>query len=462
MTTRTRFAPSPTGLLHIGGARTALYSYLVARQNQGQFILRIEDTDLERSTQASVDAILEGMQWLELGYDEGPFYQTKRFDRYHAIAEQLLEQGQAYRCDCTKERLEELRNTQMANQQKPRYDSHCRNRKDVDTSKPHVIRFKNPVDGAVSWDDLVKGTITFQNTELDDLIIVRTDNAPTYNFTVVVDDYDMNITHVIRGDDHVNNTPRQINILKALDSPLPLYAHVPMILGSDGKRLSKRHGAEGVMDYRDQGYLPAALLNYLFRLGFAHKDQEIFSLSEMTECFRLDHVSGSPAAFNTEKLNWLNQHYIKTAPIEMIRPHLLWQFEQLNLDPKNGPSFEALIAAMSERAHTLKELAEKSTYFYTDDYPKDEAAYKKHITTETLPALQALIEPLQQLKTFTAPGIHDIIQNVATSLNLGMGKVGMPLRVALTGGTQSPGIDVTAELLGKDKVLQRIRNINLV
>lgn len=461
-TVRTRFAPSPTGFLHVGGARTALYSYLVARQAQGQFILRIEDTDLERSTQESVNAILEGMKWLELDYDEGPFYQTKRFDRYREAAERLLKEGKAYRCDCSKERLDALRNEQMSQQQKPRYDGHCRDRTDIDASKPHVIRFKNPVTGTVSWNDLVKGEISFQNSELDDLIIVRSDQAPTYNFTVVVDDYDMKITHVIRGDDHVNNTPRQINILKALDATLPQYAHVPMILGSDGKRLSKRHGAEGVMEYRDQGYLPEALLNYLFRLGFAYKDQEIFSRQEMIELFELKKVSGSPAAFNMEKLNWLNQHYLRHSPIGVVRPHLLWQFEQLKLDPSNGPSFEALIAAMGDRVQTLKELAEKSIYFYSDNYAKDEAAYKKHITDETRQALQMLYRELAELENFTAPAIHDVIQKTATELNLGMGKVGMPLRVALTGGTQSPGIDITAELLGKERVLERLRPLQII
>jgi glutamyl-tRNA synthetase len=456
MNTRTRFAPSPTGLLHVGGARTALYSYLVARQHQGQFILRIEDTDRERSTQASVDAILVAMNWLGLEYDEGPFYQTQRFDRYREVAEQLLQAGKAYRCDCSKERLETLRQQQMNQQQKPRYDGHCRNRNDVNPKAAHVIRFKNPETGAVSWNDLVKGTITFQNTELDDLIIIRSDQAPTYNFTVVIDDYDMKITQVVRGDDHVNNTPRQINILEALGAPLPQYAHVPIILGADGKRLSKRHGAEGVMEYRDQGYLPDALLNYLFRLGFAHQDQEIFSRDEMITLFDLHKVSGSPAIFNLEKLNWLNQHYIKTTPIETLRPQLLWQFEQLGLDPNNGPSFDALLPIMAERAHTLKELAKKSIYFYSDTYPRDAAAYQKHITAETIPALQALHTAFAQLEPFDAAHIHSSIQDVATKLNLGMGKVGMPLRVILTGSTQSPAIDVTAELLGKTKVLARI------
>jgi len=454
---RTRFAPSPTGFLHVGGARTALYSYLVARQHQGSFILRIEDTDLERSTEASVAAILEGMAWLGLDYDEGPFYQTERFPRYRAVAEQLLLAGKVYRCDCTKERLEALRAHQLKHHEKPRYDGHCRERSDVDPNAPHVLRFKNPLTGEVTWNDLVKGPITFQNSELDDLIIMRSDASPTYNFTVVVDDYDMEITHVIRGDDHVNNTPRQINILKALGRPLPQYAHVPMILGDDGKRLSKRHSAVSVMEYQKEGYLPQALLNYLFRLGFAYQDQEIFTLQEMRQYFRLDRVSGSPAAFNTEKLNWLNQHYLKHTPIAEFRAELLWQFQAAGLNPEAGPPVEQLLSVMAERVHTLKELVQKSCYFYTDAYPEDATAYAKHITSETRPALAALYEALQKLHPFSASAIHEVLQQVAERLNLSMGKVGMPLRVALTGGTQSPAIDITAELIGQTRVLARIK-----
>lgn len=453
---RTRFAPSPTGFLHVGGARTALYSYLVARQSQGQFILRIEDTDLERSTPESVQAILEGMTWLKLDYDEGPFYQTKRFDRYRAIANQLLEEGKAYRCDCSKERLDALRESQMAKNEKPRYDGHCRNRTDITADQPHVIRFKNPETGVVSWNDLVKGEITFSNTELDDLIIVRSDASPTYNFTVVVDDFDMDITHVIRGDDHVNNTPRQINILKALGKPLPQYAHVPMILGPDGKRLSKRHGAESVMQYANEGYLPQALLNYLFRLGFAFGDQEIFSRDEMISSFKLENVSGSPAIFDTQKLNWLNQQYMKSLPFAEILPSLQQQFAALDLNLKDGPDIEKVYPLLSERAQTLKELALSARYFYSDDYPKDEAAFTKHITDETRPALALLKTQFAQMNAFNAHEIHEAIKAVSTELNLPMGKVGMPLRVALTGSGQSPSIDITAELIGKERCLARI------
>jgi glutamyl-tRNA synthetase len=457
MTCRTRFAPSPTGDLHVGSARTALYSYLVARQQKGEFILRIEDTDLERSTPASVQAILEGMEWLGLEYDAGPFYQTERFPRYIAAAKALVDAGAAYYCDCSKERLDTLRAAQQAAQEKPRYDGHCRGRSDINLNAPHVIRFKNPDQGAVTWQDQVKGEISFANTELDDLIIVRSDGSPTYNFTVVVDDYDMEITDVIRGDDHVNNTPRQINILKAMGRPLPRYGHVPMILGDDGKRLSKRHGAVSVMQYRDEGYLPEALINYLFRLGFAHGDQEIFTREEMLACFRLDKVSASPAAFNTSKLNWMNQHYLKTMPIEALRPHLLWQFKAAGLDPDQGPDLEKLVCVQAERAHTLKELVSKSHYFYSDDYPIDESAVAKHLTPEAKPVLTALYTALKTHNDFSKPALHALLEHTATTLNVGMGKVGMPLRVALTGSTQSPSMDATLALLGKPRTLARLK-----
>lgn len=453
---RTRFAPSPTGYLHVGSARTALYSYLVARQNQGQFILRIEDTDLERSTPESVEAILQGMDWLALQYDEGPFYQTQRFERYLSLAKILVQEEKAYYCDCSKARLEILRSEQMAAHEKPRYDGHCRNRHDINLEQAHVIRFKNELTGQVTWNDLVKGPISFENTELDDLIIVRSDGAPTYNFTVVVDDYDMNITHVIRGDDHVNNTPRQINILKALGKPLPDYAHLPMILGDDGKRLSKRHGAVSVMQYRDEGYLPEALLNYLFRLGFSHGDQEIFSHDEMVSLFRLEKVSASPAAFNPEKLNWLNQHYMKTLPFERLEAPLLDQFQMAGLDPQNGPALPDLLRIMVDRAHTLKELVSKSHYFYTEDYRRDESAVEKHLPLESKPVLASLYHAFSSLPLFDAASIHLTLEATAQKMQLGMGKVAMPLRVALTGSTQSPSIDKTAELLGKERVLQRL------
>src|SRR5690606_15147708 len=338
MTVRTRFAPSPTGYLHIGGARTALYCWLYARRHGGKFILRIEDTDLERSTAESVNAILEGMTWLGLEYDEGPFYQTKRFDRYREVIEQLLREGKAYHCYCSKERLEQLRAEQMARKEKPRYDALCRN--GVANPPPGVkptVRFKNPQDGAVVVEDLIRGRVVYQNSELDDLIIARADGSPTYNFTVVVDDMDMNITHVIRGDDHLNNTPRQMNMFAALGATPPKYAHVPMILGPDGARLSKRHGAVSVMQYRDDGYLPEALLNYLVRLGWSHGDQEIFTLDEMIQLFDVADVHKSPAAVNPDKLLWLNQHYLKTSDPKHVAHHLSYHLGKLGIDPAEGP-----------------------------------------------------------------------------------------------------------------------------
>ncbi|MCX7122905.1 MAG: glutamate--tRNA ligase [Gammaproteobacteria bacterium] len=459
MTIRTRFAPSPTGYLHVGGARTALCSYLAARQNQGQFILRIEDTDLERSTPEAIQAILDGMNWIGLDYDEGPFYQTKRFPEYLSAAQCLIKEDKAYYCDCSKARLDALRTSQQEKGEKPQYDRHCQNRNDIDLSKPHVIRFKNPQEGRVSWNDLVKGEISFANTELDDLIIVRSDGAPTYNFTVVVDDYEMKITHVIRGDDHVNNTPRQINILKAMGATLPQYAHLPMILGEDGKKLSKRHGAVSVMQYHEDGYLPQALLNYLFRLGFSHGDQEIFTRQEMMDTFRLEKVSASAAAFNISKLNWLNQYYLKTLPFAEVEQSLRHQFKLANVNSDQGPALSDLVTLMAERVHTLKELVSASLYFYTDDYPQDAAALEKHLTPETKAALTALATAFEALPVFDKESIHAAMQDTASHLNLGMGKVAMPLRVALTGGTQSPSIDATAALLGKAKTLARLARI---
>lgn len=458
MKIRTRFAPSPTGYLHIGGARTALYSWLYAKANQGTFILRIEDTDLERSTQAAVDAILEGMAWLGLDYDEGPFYQMQRMDRYQEVIEQLLQQGKAYRCYCSKERLEQLREQQIATKQKPRYDGRCRTLTQHDVTQPHVIRFLNPDDGAVTFEDQVRGTITFQNSELDDLIIARSDGTPTYNFTVVVDDYDMAITHVIRGDDHINNTPRQINILQALGATPPIYAHVPMILGSDGKRLSKRHGAVSVLQYRDEGYLPEALINYLVRLGWSYGDQEIFSLDELVELFSLKNISRSPATFNSEKLTWLNQHYIKTGDSEHIAAELAHQFNLLDIDMTQGPDLTTVIAAQKDRVKTLKEIAEKSQFLYSDRVIYDDEAIAKEFNEKTLDVLQQLRLCLQQLAEWDKTQIHDCIVRVAEENQLKMGKVAQPLRIAVTGSTHSPSIDTTLVLLGKDKTMKRLND----
>ena len=401
MTTRTRFAPSPTGYLHVGGARTALYAYLVARQQQGQFILRIEDTDVERSTAESVQAILDGMQWLGLDYDEGPFYQMQRMDRYAEVIQQLLDSGHAYRCYCTPEELDAMREQQRANNEKPRYDGRCRQRQDNPDDQPYVIRFKNPTDGMVAWDDLVKGRIEIANRELDDFIIARTDGTPTYNFTVVVDDWDMGITEVIRGDDHVNNTPRQINLFKALGAELPQYGHVPMILGEDGKRLSKRHGAVSVMQFRDMGYLPQALLNYLVRLGWSSGDQEVFGLEDMIKQFSLQNVSRSPAAFDSKKLNWLNQHYIKSLPVTQVAQALQWHYQQLDIDVAHGPDLVELIPLMAERVDTLQQLAEQTRYFYQDFAQFDETAAKKHLRPVAAEPL-ALVKPQDCDGTFVS------------------------------------------------------------
>jgi glutamyl-tRNA synthetase len=455
---RTRFAPSPTGYLHVGGARTALYCYLFARKHQGTFILRIEDTDLERSTEESVQAILTSMHWLQLDYDEGPFYQTQRFDRYKEVIQQLLAEGKAYRCYCSKERLEKLRADQTEQKQKPRYDGLCREKNLSHTTDPYVVRFKNPLDGEVIVDDQVYGKIVFQNQELDDLIIARTDGTPTYNFTVVVDDWDMQITHVIRGDDHINNTPRQINMLKALGATLPIYAHVPMILGDDGKRLSKRHGAVGVMNYRELGIVAPALLNYLVRLGWSHGDQEIFSMDEMIQYFDLKNLNKSPAAFNTEKLLWLNQHYLKTLPTEQAIDELAWQMQQQCIDFSQGPALADLIAVQCERVKTLKEMVDKSRYFYQDITEYDQEAITKHITSDVMPVLQMLKDEFTQLSYWDTEQIHHVITKVSEISQQKMGKVAQPLRIAVTGSTTSPSIDITIKLLGKEKTLTRLDN----
>ena len=458
MTIRTRFAPSPTGYLHIGGARTALFSWLYARKHGGTFVLRVEDTDLERSTAESVNAILEGMTWLGLNYDEGPFFQTERFERYRGVIAQLMAEGKAYRCYCSKERLDEVRNQQMANKQKPRYDGCCRNLSEYPEDKPHVIRFRNPQEGAVIIDDMIKGKVTIQNAELDDLIIARTDGSPTYNLTVVVDDMDMEITHVIRGDDHLNNTPRQINILEALGVKPPVYAHVPMILGEDGKRLSKRHGAVSVMQYHEDGYLPEAVLNYLVRLGWSHGDQEVFSLDEMYQLFDVTGVNNSASTFNPGKLTWLNQHYIKESDPAHVAQHLSIHMGRLGIDPTDGPELTDVVVALRERAKTLIELAESATYFYRDFSEYDEKATKKHFKGEAGAVLQALREGFASLSEWKAEPIHQIVKDVGEALDVKMGKVAQPLRIAVTGGTVSPSIDITVELIGREKTLKRLDN----
>jgi len=458
MTIRTRFAPSPTGYLHIGGIRTALFSWLYARQHKGEFVLRIEDTDRERSTQASVDAIFDGMEWLGLKHDLGPFYQTKRFDRYNEAIDQLLATGQAYYCYCSKERIDKVRTKQMANKEKPRYDGHCRNIDTIlNTGVKPVIRFKNPQEGEVIIRDLIKSDVIVQNQELDDLIIARSDGTPTYNLTVVVDDWQMGITHVIRGDDHLNNTPRQINILQALGAKIPQYAHVSMILGSDGQRLSKRHGAVNVMNYRDEGYLPQALLNYLVRLGWSHGDQEIFSLAEMIELFDLKSVNSAASTFNPDKLLWLNQQYIKTTAAEELVEHLQFHCQQLGIDTENGPILTEVIKLQAERAKTLKEMAENSRFFFSDTVELNEKAAKKHLKSAIYDALANLCTEFEQMKTWQADAIHALIHKVAEKYELKLGKIAQPLRVAVTGGTVSPSIDATVHLIGRNRSIARIK-----
>lgn len=458
---KTRFAPSPTGYLHVGGARTALFAWLYARHHQGEFVLRIEDTDQARSTKEAIDVILHAMEWLGLDYDEGPFYQSKRFDRYQAVAEQLLESGDAYRCHCSKDRLTNLREAQLTRKEKPRYDGHCR---DLDahpqTHKhkhaPYVVRLRNPLTGDVSFEDKIHGLITVSNTELDDLILLRSDGVPTYHFTVVVDDLDMDITDVIRGADHISNTPRQINILKALNADIPNYAHVPMILGSDGKKLSKRHGAVSVLHYREEGYLPEAMLNYLARLGWSHGNQEIFSIEELVALFDVDHVSKSAAAFSIEKLSWLNQHYLKTMdPVTLTKP-FADQLRHLGLSYEEGPSLESVIEIQAERTNTLQEMAERSRYFFEDFEHYDEKAAHKHLKPEAAEGLLAMRDKLSALSEWDKENLHQVIVGLAKSLDLKLGKLAQPARVAVTGGTVSPPLDVTLQLIGRERVLLRL------
>jgi glutamyl-tRNA synthetase len=455
MTIKTRFAPSPTGYLHVGGARTALFSWLFARRHGGQFVLRIEDTDLERSTQDSVDAILQGMAWLGLEHDEGPFYQTKRFERYNAVIDELLASGKAYRCTCSRERLDALRAQQMENRQKPRYDGHCRER-DIDPSEPHVVRFRNPLEGEVVFDDLIRGRITVSNAELDDLIIRRSDGSPTYNLSVVVDDHDMGISHVIRGDDHINNTPRQINLFAALGWDVPAFGHVPMILGDDGARLSKRHGAVSVMQYREDGYLPEALLNYLVRLGWSHGDQELFTREQMIELFDLADVNRAPSAFNTEKLVWINQQYIKEADLARLAGLVAEFLDADGIDTANGPALTDVIEAQRERAGTLLDLAALCHFYYRDFDDYVPAAAKKAFKPGADEALVAVRARLDAIAEWERSAIHQCVADTVAALEVGFGKVAMPLRIAVTGGAASPDLDLTLALVGREATLRRI------
>ncbi|WP_215403546.1 glutamate--tRNA ligase [Vibrio gigantis] len=462
MTVKTRFAPSPTGYLHVGGARTALYSWLFAKNQGGEFVLRIEDTDLERNSQEAVDAILEGMKWMGMEWDEGPYYQSKRFDRYNEMVDKLLAEDKAFKCYASKELLDEIRAEQEENKEMARYDAnHPKIVAANEAAKEGdacVIRFRNPKEGSVVFDDQIRGRIEIANSQLDDLIIRRTDGAPTYNFVVVVDDWDMGITHVVRGEDHINNTPRQINIYEALGAPVPTFAHCAMILGDDGAKLSKRHGAVSVMQYRDEGYLPNALNNYLVRLGWSHGDQEIFSQEEMIEFFSLNAISKSASAFNTDKLLWLNNHYIKTSAPEYVAKYLQWHLDAQKIDTTNGPAITEVIKLVGERCNTLIELAEQSRYFYEDFSEFEAGAAKKHLRGVAKGLLELALAKVEALEDFTTANIKDgVIAAVCEELEIGMGKIGMPLRVAVTGGGQSPSVDAVMELVGKERVIARIK-----
>ena len=455
---RTRFAPSPTGYLHIGGARTALFSWAYARKMGGEFILRIEDTDLERSTQASVQAILDGMAWLGLDWDEGPYYQMQRMDRYKAVVDQLLEEGHAYYCYASKDELEIMREAQKARGEKPRYDGRWRPEPGKCLPEPPagvtpVIRFKTPREGEVTFNDMIKGPITVANAELDDLVIVRGDGVPTYNFGVVVDDWDMGITQVIRGDDHVNNTPRQINILKALGAPIPTYAHVPMILGQDGERLSKRHGAVSVLQYRDEGYLPEALLNYLARLGWSHGDDEKFDLKQFVEWFDVGHVSHSAARFDASKLGWLNQQYLKEADngrlADLVQPFLQAQ----GIDTTGRAELPGLIGLVKERVNTVEELADGLHIYFRQALAAAEELRAK-LPKAALPAFEKLHSDLAGI-TWEAPALSQLLKDTAAAFGMKMGQIGMPLRLILFGTAQTPSIDQVLALLGREETLRR-------
>jgi len=457
MTVRTRFAPSPTGFLHIGGARTALYCWLEARRRGGEFVLRIEDTDRERSTEEAVQAILDGMNWLGLNHDEGPVYQTARLQRYQQVADELLKAGLAYYAYESKDEIEAMREAAYAKGEKPRYNGYYRDRNEPYRDDPNrVMRFKNPLEGTVVFEDKVKGRIEWANAELDDLVIFRSDGWPTYNFAVVVDDIDMGITEVIRGDDHVNNTPRQINIYKALGKPVPEFAHLPMILGPDGQKLSKRHGAVSVMQYRDDGFLPHALLNYLVRLGWSHGDQEIFSADEMVKLFDVADVNKAASRFDVTKLSWLNQHYLKSEDPAVIAPEFEWHLSQAGIDFSQGPNPADVIVALRDRVQTLKEMAERAKIWYGPISEWDEKAVAKHLQNDS--AVAVLNEAKQLIATveWKPEPIHGVIEQIAAKLELGMGKIAQPLRVAMTGTQVSPSIDHTIYLAGREVALQRI------
>lgn len=456
---RLRFAPSPTGYLHVGGARTALFNWLLARKEKGKFILRIEDTDVARSTQESVDAILEGMRWLGLDWDEGPFYQSERFSVYKEFAEKLLADGKAYKCYCSAEELEAKREKALKEGRKPKYDGTCRTLGENVPDKPYVIRFKAPHEGVTSFNDLVKGPISFANSELDDLIIQRSDGTPTYNFTVVIDDATMGITTVIRGDDHVNNTPRQILLYEALGHPVPKFAHVPMILGADKTRLSKRHGATSVMAYRDMGYLPEAMVNYLVRLGWSYGDEEIFSLHELIDKFTIEAVGRSAGVFNPDKLLWLNAHYIKGGDPQRLADLLIPFLKERQVDVTHGPSLPAVVMTLQERARTMLEMADGAVFYYRDDFDYDPPAVEKFLKPDVLPLYEAVLDRLGKLDEFSHQGIEALFKDICGEKGVKMGQLGPPVRVALCGGTTSPSIFEVIEVLGKEETLKRIKRV---
>lgn len=453
---RVRFAPSPTGYLHVGGARTALFNWLLARKQGGTFILRIEDTDVERSTKESVDAILQGMQWLGLDWDEGPFYQSDSFELYKEYVQKLLESGKAYKCFCSSEELEKKRELAMQEGRKPKYDGTCRDRVDQPDA-PYVVRFRAPQGGEVAFEDLIKGRIAFPAEELDDLIIQRTDGTPTYNFCVVIDDASMRITTVIRGDDHVNNTPRQIQLYQALGFPVPQFAHVPMILGSDKARLSKRHGATSVIAYRDMGFLPEALLNYLVRLGWSHGDDEIFSRDEMVQKFDINSVGRSASVFNTEKLLWLNAHYIKNGDTERLADLLLPHLSKREVTTLGGPNLMAVVKTLQERAQTLEEMADRAVFYYNAPREYDEAALAKFDKEHLLAVFEAVAEKLSATLASDAAGFDALFKELCTEKGWKMPQVGQPVRIALSGGTQAPGIGEIVTTLGVEEAVSRIR-----
>jgi glutamyl-tRNA synthetase len=453
---RTRFAPSPTGVLHLGSVRTALFCWLYAKHCDGQFVLRIEDTDKERSTKENVNAILEGMSWLGMDYDEGPIFQTDRFERYHEIAKNWLELGKAYRCYCSKDELDKMRNKQKEKGEKTRYNGHCRDLKRNDSKEGFVLRFKNPLSGKVVVNDQVRGEVEFENHELDDLVIVRTDGSPTYNFAVVIDDVDMNISHVIRGDDHLNNTPRQINMFKALGVNAPIYSHLPMILGDDGAKLSKRHGAVDIRDYREQGFIPEAILNYLVRLGWSYGDQEVFNTEEMIKLFDLSDINQSAAAFSSDKLLWLNQEYMMHATAESLVPHLRYHMDLIGIDRSDGPELIEVIKAYRERAETFTQMADACRYCYEEFDEIDPKAIKKQLRPVILEPMIALHSRLKLVEEWSHEIINTCVNEVASIFDINMGKIGQPLRVAVTGISASPPIHVTLCLIGQERTLKRL------